>query len=369
LVALASGLVACSGRRDHSTANAAQQVPGGAQNPNPNALPPVAAPPGTLSPVACWRGPIVIQANTLLDATLDDFTTNPAPRAAAQARLNAVTNAANAWNAELAALPNANAQGVRLVIAPVGDAQYGDKPAGLNHYAHDQDTPACQDTNTGDQVYLSSFTNPDNHANDGSNALSFGHGDHNVAPNGNGTPPGWTYKPIGRVLTGGPGSPGRYDDYPMSEGMGMDVDALGETSLRRSPPNPNGIRQFLEVDIGFHTHNRTCNPWDWAFFGVKPGTYDFYSVALHELGHALGLDHMDAPAGAALPAGTQNVMQPLLPKGILAVITASERNALTALDAICAPPAPAIANANPPAAASGAPEEQPSAEETGEPAL
>lgn len=65
-----------------------------------------------------------------------------------------------------------------------------------------------------------------------------------------------------------------------------DTPALTAKSYRR---HDNGYSYITEADIIFNSAFR----WDSYEGALKPGTSDFYRIALHEIGHFLGLGHPD----------------------------------------------------------------------------
>jgi hypothetical protein len=99
------------------------------------------------------------------------------------------------------------------------------------------------------------------------------------------------------------------------------------------PTSTDGRGHFQEGDILWHTHTGAgcdswgqalCRPIEWDYLGGA-WSYSFYSVMLHEVGHFLGLDHMDASAFQ------DNVMRSRLMPGQTLQITDDERAALRAL--------------------------------------
>lgn len=257
---------------------------------------------------ACWTGPFTMYFNPNLDAPFD--------RALgwnAGARTNAFQAAAGQWNAALAALGSTvriNVTDTTVMMPPAG----GDFAADWSgFYCVDNTTDAPRLWN----VYSRDFMNPHGHSGNGTNTGSFGHPVAAVGPVTNG--PGWT----GIVRVGG-GSYGSAEN-----------DALGETQTLL-----NMAGKIREADIVFHTHlvaNMNCTLIPWAS-PVVAGSYDFQSVALHELGHALGLGHI--PADGNNPG---NVMRPTIMTGQVLAINAVERAALAALYGAggpCPPPPP-----------------------------
>jgi hypothetical protein len=280
---------------------------------------PPALPAGALTPVACWAGPVTINANTLLDGVLDPLATPNDARAGARARLVALQTAAAEWNAVLATI--GAAAGVNIIVAPVGDPDVGDQPTGAPlDFALDQGAPTCPTALS--PLFLGDFTGGHAHHPNGQSTASFAHGDVNKLL------PGWTVSTQNGV----------------SSYEGADVDVLAETAV--DPLVFPGVLagRIVEADIGFHTHDSDCSRIPWSFNGAKPATYDYYSVALHEMGHALGLAHLVDPNGAP------NAMAATLHMNTEARITQVEIDALGALYAFCAGPGAPGPALNPPAA-------------------
>lgn len=112
---------------------------------------------------------------------------------------------------------------------------------------------------------------------------------------------------------------------------------LAETKLV-PPPSDNNGRFIAEADVLYFTHLREGNdgcaaiPWDYRSAPVPAGAYyDFYSVMLHEIGHALGLDHQECAEEAPGVGTIPNVMAARLRTGVRAEILACERAALERL--------------------------------------
>jgi hypothetical protein len=227
-------------------------------------------------------------------------------------RFAAFSAAAAAWNQELMLL------GSPVQIQVVSTAMQ-QPPAG-GDFAADWAGVMCTD-NTSDAVprnaYYHDFLVPDGHHANGTSTGSFGHPVPMAAPprpNG----PGWTG-----------------NQKPLGSDVGMDI--LAETL---TAPPPGGMGNLTEADIVFHTHfleNMNCSLIPWTV-GAQVGFFDFQSVALHELGHALGLGHLGPDNN--VPG---NVMRPSIRDGQVLSINALERNALAALygpGGACPPPPP-----------------------------
>lgn len=274
-------------------------LPGGMDGGMPGGLPPGAT-------NLCWRGAFTFYYNPTLDAVLDGV---PAAWNAA-ARLNAVMMAANGWNNALAAVNSP----VRINVVPT-QAQ---PPPVTGQFAADWSNVLCMDGMAMVNVYNRDFLAPDGHHPNMFNTGSFGHPVMMApAPRPNGV--GWTGK------TKGPSSL-------------TDVEVLAETLTNPALPAGGFIS---EADVIFHTHfldNMNCSRVPWTI-GAQLGRYDFQSVALHELGHTLGLDHI-APDGNT----PGNVMRPAIFTNETLAINAAERAAIQAMygpGGPCAPPPPA----------------------------
>ena len=268
--------------------------------------------------IQCWSpGVINVHLNTDLDPVLE--------RGNGAARLAAFQAAAAEWNRELAAART----GVSIAIVDTQVAQ-----AAAPEFAFDWGNQACA---TAPQlVYVPDFLGGDAHSGNGVSAASFGHQGANV-----GRTPGWT------------ANTDRIESFA--------VDRLAET-LNQKIANgiaPN-VDRITETDVAFHTHEAMgCSQIPWFYAGgpgvaVPPNDYDYYSVALHELGHSLGLytDGTHAAADGLMPG---NVMRPMIQPGQQLSINATEIAALVALYAACVPAGaaqvpPPPANQDPPPA-------------------
>jgi Matrixin len=244
----------------------------------------------------CWQVPFTFYFNPALDPVLEGVPPNPFNAAN---RLNAVMAAAAAWNAELAALKST----VRINVM---STQLAPQPPITGQFAADWGGQLCLDGAANANAYLPDFRAPDMHHANGFNTGSFGHQNPMaMPPRPNGI--GWT---------------GRTDNFYSH----ASVDVLAETLTTPLPPGPGFIS---EADIIFHTHYRmnpmNCGRIPWTV-GRAAGAFDFQSVSLHELGHALGLDHITADAN-----NPGNVMRPMIAQNETLAINAAERAALLAM--------------------------------------
>lgn len=106
----------------------------------------------------------------------------------------------------------------------------------------------------------------------------------------------------------------------------LDPGVLGETCAIFDFDGIDGLERIVEFDI--HMDAGT----DWSVAAITPpDRFDFRSVLLHELGHALGLDH----------SGAGTVMQPLIDTGeMLRTLTDDDVAGLRALYAVPGTPEP-----------------------------
>ncbi len=106
----------------------------------------------------------------------------------------------------------------------------------------------------------------------------------------------------------------------------LDAGILGETCTLFDFDGIDGTERILEFDMHVDASS------EWSVAAVTPGDrYDLRSVLLHELGHALGLDH----------SGSGNVMQPFLDTGeMLRTLSSDDIAGMRALYGVAAKPTP-----------------------------
>ena len=104
----------------------------------------------------------------------------------------------------------------------------------------------------------------------------------------------WTFVAGGRT-TAGTGACGTERDGQNTVGWTAQTGMVLAITCTWSRPDASGGEVFVEADMEFDP------TWTWttASTGVKT---DFQSVALHEMGHALGLRHTSTCPGAAMCA-------------------------------------------------------------------
>lgn len=258
--------------------------------------------------------PATIQVTVWFNEALDPALENGA-FGAANARWNAFQSAVATWNN---ALTNIGPNWPGVANTPVQfTAKRVLQPAGANDWGVDQGNFACNDAVTGFLVYK----DIDLHLGDAQESTSTGHhvvhGTDNVLRTAG---PGWIYSTEPNVHY----SPGQ-----------SDMEVLARTYLKYNAANT----RLIEADIGWMTHVASGNqcdriPWDFRGVGVIPvpvggppnaNRFDYYSVMLHELGHALGLDHFNDPVN------NKNVMRPAIGQGQVAEISNTEIDHIKAI--------------------------------------
>lgn len=130
--------------------------------------------------------------------------------------------------------------------------------------------------------------------------------------------------------------PGWVVGPPTAESYALDQ-RLAETKLLPPPSDKTG-RFIQEADILHFTHLREgrglCGalPWEYRHVAVPAAPYyDFYSVMLHEVGHAIGLDHQECGNAGPGNRWVANVMGAKLRAGERTEIAACELAALQSL--------------------------------------
>lgn len=221
--------------------------------------------------VHCWApGNIAIGFNSELDPLLE-APAEPAVAGAALEREAAFQQAVDDWNLELAAINPA----LQLVLN--GQSV---------HFASQHGMNVCQDNTRGHAVYRPDYT-PANHG-----AFTSGQIDtENTASTS--------------VDPTGAGSPGWNCNNDAIESIAMDRLAETLTAI-----NANGTN-IDEGDITWFTHeDHSCDivTWSYDIAVLDNQHFDFYSVMLHEIGHFLGLGHLDDMSGT-------NVMLAFINKG------------------------------------------------------
>jgi len=225
----------------------------------------------------CWpAGAVPVCFNDQVDPVLD-------VPGGAGLRWRAFQNAVSAWNAALLG---------------VGSLVSLEARQGQGCWAIDQLLVDCEDPNQGrHDVY--DYTWIDDASNDASTAKP------GIDPQ-----PGWVKDPGEGIL--------QYSQIPDS----LKTEVLARCRVQSA----NGV--ITRADIGWMTQVETivdCPTIPWNFDdavlpGGFPSQFDWYSVMLHELGHLLGLNHLEA--------GEEGVMQSSIAKDTRLAITDEEKECL-----------------------------------------
>lgn len=260
-------------------------------------------------------GPINVVFNPSLDPLLDGAANDPFVVGHAGTRNLTFVQAIAAWNAALTKV------GATLRLAADTTCQGGPDFC-KDQWATDQTPMLCveRDSTNEQTGYLVFDRDYTNHNNDSKQVVSTGHNHNNNNKDQDCLPigPGWI----------------AHSDQPAPPSVGpIDMELLGETS-----PRDDGV-DIVEADIAWFTHFENTLPacarirWDYTAPNVACGKdklpgkhYDFYSVIVHELGHLLGLNHMQHG-----DPDCHNVMFGTLEIGERQIITSKEEACLREL--------------------------------------
>lgn len=92
----------------------------------------------------------------------------------------------------------------------------------------------------------------------------------------------------------GPGSPVSFGDRVNSMQLASTIygDSFGDSVLAVTLTDQSG-GNTLETDVIFNTHNTFNSYRESAYAAGTIGSFDIHRIAVHELGHVIGLDHPD----------------------------------------------------------------------------
>jgi hypothetical protein len=109
-----------------------------------------------------------------------------------------------------------------------------------------------------------------------------------------------------------PGAPGLVGDIRIGSGD-IGADGEGPTLAHAYTPPPNGVSAAGDL------HFDGPQPWS-VVMPPPPGTFDVQTVAVHELGHSLGLDHLGTVAADVMFGAHTGVKRALSPGDIAFIV-------------------------------------------------